>query len=96
MGYQRYSKNSQSEATIQDAIKRIESREFSSIRSAAAYFEVPYTTLRYRMARRQPRAQARETQQILSNAEEKTLVRWVTRQTAIRFPVTLALLKETA
>ena len=96
MGYQRSSDYIQREAIIQEAIKRLDSKEFPSIRSAAAHFEVPFTTLHNRVAGMQSRTESYETRQILSNAEEKTIVRWVTRQAAIRFPVTPGLLKETA
>ena len=96
MGYTRRLNQDQYEAKIQDAIKGIQNKEFPSIRSATSHFQVSRSTLSNRLTGMQPRAQAYESRQILSNAEEKTLVRWVTRQTAIRFPVTLALLKETA
>ena len=96
MGYQRSSDYIQREAIIQEAIKRLDSKEFPLIRSATAYFEVPFITLRNRVAGMQSRTESYETRQILSNAEEKTIVRWVTRQAAIGFPVTPGLLKETA
>ena len=42
------------------------------------------------------RAQAKEIAQILSNAEEKTLVRWISRYTCAGSPITPALLFELA
>ena len=48
------------------------------------------------MARRKSRAQANEVVQLLSNAEEKTLVRWITRLTSTGFPATPALVIEMA
>ena len=48
------------------------------------------------MAGRKAKAQAHEEAQLLSNAEEKTLVRLITRLTSTGFPATPALVVETA
>ncbi|KFZ23652.1 hypothetical protein V502_01868 [Pseudogymnoascus sp. VKM F-4520 (FW-2644)] len=48
------------------------------------------------MAGRKTKAQACKEVQLLFNAEEKTLVRWITRLTSTSFPATLALVIETA
>ncbi|KFZ19893.1 hypothetical protein V501_00423 [Pseudogymnoascus sp. VKM F-4519 (FW-2642)] len=48
------------------------------------------------MAGRKTRNEAHEIEQALSNAEENTLVRWITRLTAIGFPTTPSLIKEMA
>ena len=96
MGYNRRSNRSQYEDNIQDAIRGLKNKEFPSIRSAARYFEIPHSTLIERMAGTKSRAESYETRQILSNAEEKTLVRWITRLTSTGYPVTPALLKEMA
>ena len=64
-----------SEADIQAAISAYNKTEYSSIRAAAHAFSVPYHTLRNRLAGRTSRSQAYENAQILSNAEELTLVR---------------------
>ncbi|KFZ25401.1 hypothetical protein V502_00122 [Pseudogymnoascus sp. VKM F-4520 (FW-2644)] len=48
------------------------------------------------MARRKAKAQAYEEAQLLSNAEEKTLVQWITRLTSTSFPATPALVVEAA
>src|SRR6201999_3859025 len=42
------------------------------------------------------RAQAKEMVQLLSNAEEKTLIRWISRYTCAGSPITPALLIELA
>ncbi|KFY16725.1 hypothetical protein V492_01133 [Pseudogymnoascus sp. VKM F-4246] len=65
--------------------------EFSSVRATAIHFQVPAQTLRDQMAGRKTKAQAREEVQLLSNAEEKTLVRWITRLTSTGFLATPAL-----
>ncbi|RAL60126.1 hypothetical protein DID88_000751 [Monilinia fructigena] len=87
---------SQIEEKIQNAIIALQLKEFKSIRKAAEYFEVPKSTLIARVAGRKSRTQSHEMAQILSNAEENTLVRWVSRLTITGFPATPMLVKEMA
>ena len=96
MGYTRRSRCSQSKDKILEVIQSFEGKEFPSIRSTASHFNIPYQTLQARIAGRKSRAESYEMRQILSNAEEKALVRWVTRLTLTGYPITPALLKETA
>ena len=96
MGYKRVTSKAYVEEDIQKAITSWKSRQFSSVRATAIHFQVPAQTLRDRMAGRKTKAQAREEVQLLSNAEEKTLVRWITRLTSTGFPATPALVIETA
>ena len=95
MGYTQRSKSDQLQGSIVEAIQGLENKEFPSIRSAARHFEVPFTTLRDRIAGTKTRAESYEMRQILSNAEEKALVRWITRLTSTSYPIIPALLKET-
>ena len=85
-----------SEANMQRAIDEYNSGLYASKQAAARANNVPPATLRYRLAGRTSHAQSRETQQILSNAEEKTLVRWVARLTSTGFPASPALVVEMA
>jgi hypothetical protein len=85
-----------SEADIQAAILAYNTGEHSSIRAAARAFSVPYPTLRNRLSGRTSRLHAHETSQILSNAEEGTLVRWITCLTRTGFPASPALVVEMA
>ncbi|RAL64238.1 hypothetical protein DID88_002130 [Monilinia fructigena] len=87
---------SQIEEKIQNAIIALQLKEFKSIRKAAEYFEVPKSTLIARVAGRKSRTQSHEMAQILSNAEENTLVRWISRLTITGFPATPMLVKEMA
>jgi hypothetical protein len=48
------------------------------------------------MAGRKTCTEAHETEQLLSNAKENTLARWITRLTAAGFPATPLLIKEMA
>lgn len=96
MGYKRVAQKAYSEEDIQKAITSWKYKQFRSIRATAAHFQVPVQTVRDRMAGRKSKAQSLEKAQLLSNAEEKTLVRWITRLTSTGFPATPALVIETA
>ncbi|KFZ24936.1 hypothetical protein V502_00571, partial [Pseudogymnoascus sp. VKM F-4520 (FW-2644)] len=84
------------EDNIQKAIIALQLKEFKSIRLAADHFEVPKSTLADRMSGKKTRAVAHEIEQALSNAEENTLARWITRLTATGFRATPMLIKEMA
>jgi hypothetical protein len=84
------------ESRIRDAIAAYKAGTYHSIRAAANAFSIPPSTLSYRLAGRTSRSQAHESEQILSHAEEKTLVRWLTRLTNTGFPASPALAIEMA
>jgi hypothetical protein len=96
MGYKRKSEAADREKRLQDAISAYNNQEFNSIRAAADHFRVSDRTMSRRLDGGLSRVQARETTQILSNAEEKTLVRWISRYTCAGSPITSALLLEMA
>jgi DDE superfamily endonuclease/Tc5 transposase DNA-binding domain len=96
MGYKRTSEVADREQRLQDAISAYKNQEFDSIRAAANHFRVSDRTMSRRLEGGLSRVQAREMTQILSNAEEKTLVRWVSRYTCAGSPITSALLLEMA
>ena len=69
------SKQSQNrENLINNAIKDIQSGVYRGSKSAARAYNLPPSTVRSRMAGRKIYVFACKSQQILSNAEEKTLV----------------------
>ena len=96
MGYKRTSKVADREERLQNAISAYRNQEFNSIRAAADAFKVSHRTLSRSLDGGLSRAQATEMTQILSNAEEKTLVRWISRYTCAGSPITPALLLELA
>ena len=96
MGYKSTSKVYDREERLQQAISAYRNREFSTVRSAAKEFNVSRDTMARRMSGGLSRAEATELTQILSNAEEKTLVRWISRYTCAGSPMTPALLLEMA
>jgi hypothetical protein len=84
------------EAKIQKAIQAYQNKEYKSLRAASLAFSVPPSTLRARLAGRTSRSTAHESAQILSNAEEKTLVRWISRLTRSGFLASPTLVVEIA
>lgn len=96
MGYKSATKRAYTEEDIQKAIQALQDHTFTTITAAAMHFKVDRTTLGARMRGRKTRRQANESAQILSPAEENTLIRWITRLTATGYPATPALLKEMA
>ncbi|KAG9240609.1 hypothetical protein BJ878DRAFT_449135, partial [Calycina marina] len=60
MGYKRVSSKAHFEEHIQKAISSWKDNQFRSIRAAATHFQVPYSTVKARMAGRRTAAQARE------------------------------------
>ncbi|KXL49574.1 MAG: hypothetical protein FE78DRAFT_86014, partial [Acidomyces sp. 'richmondensis'] len=73
------------------AITAYRAKRYSLIRATAIAYSLVERTLQRRIARHLLRAQGYEHRQILSNAEEKTLVRWITRLTVTGYPALPAL-----
>jgi hypothetical protein len=73
------------EATLQEALAAVVSGQYTCS-SASIVFNVPRQTLYNRMNGKQPRHLAQEKQQVLSHAEEKKLVRWITHLTITGYP----------
>jgi hypothetical protein len=96
MGYKRTSEVADREERLQNAISAYNNQKFDSIRATATAFNVSHVTMTRRLTGGLSRVQARESAQILSNAEEKTLVRWISRYTCAGSPITLALLLKLA
>ena len=84
------------EANIQAALQAHQKGEYQSVRAAARAFSVPASTLRTRLAGTTSRSQAHESAQILSNAEENTLTRWISKLCRTGFPASPALVVEMA
>ena len=73
------------EARLQEAIAAVERGEKTPYR-AVIDFNVQKQTLYNRLNGKLPRNKAHEQEQILTNAEEKELVRWITRLTFTGYP----------
>ena len=78
--------NGDKEARIKKAIHAVKSRDFPSLRRTAEAYDIPLTTLRRRLAGGISCALAHESQQLLTVAEEKAVVRWIYRLEEFRLP----------
>lgn len=96
MGYTTTSQAAENEARIQEAIQAIKNKTFSGPYAAVDFFKVSRHTLRRRMAGGLLHSQAATALQILSIAEEKILIRWITRYTTAGTPISPSLLIELA
>ena len=84
------------EARLQEAITAVLKKKHTC-NSAANAFNVPRRTLYHRVKENmQSRNKAHEDKQLLSHAEEKELVRWITRLTTAGYPPRHATLREMA
>src|SRR5271169_6401794 len=83
------------EARLQEAMAAVLAKKHTAA-SAALAFNVPCSTLYDRLDGKPPRNKAHETEQLLSHAEEKELVRWITRLTIAGYPSRYDTLREMA
>ncbi len=67
----------QHEDRLQLAIEALSSGQISSIRKAAAAFDIPFSTLKDRIRGRVPRQQSQGTRRKLRPTEETALVQWI-------------------
>jgi hypothetical protein len=84
------------ESILLQAATAYRNGEYTSIRACADAFSVSYSTLSYRLSGRVSRSIACESSQILSTAEEKALVKWITRLSTAGCPITLPLTRNLA
>ena len=73
------------EARLQEAMAAVLAKKYTA-NSAARVFNVPRQTLYDRLNGKPPRNKGHETEQLLRHAEEKELVRWITRLTITGYP----------
>ena len=79
------------EADISNAIQAYQDSQYPSMRACARAHSVSLTTLHSRLAGRNSRSIAHAHRQILSTAEEETLVKWIKRLTNTGYPLSPAL-----
>jgi hypothetical protein len=83
-----------SKEDLTNALAAYWNREFTLIRKCAYTFNIPYLMLAFRLSTRTSRSKSHESQQILSTAEEKTLLKAITRLTKSGCPITLPLTRD--
>jgi hypothetical protein len=74
----------------------LKNKDFPSTRAAATFFQVNPKTLQRRLNGGKTNSTGHEMSQILTNAEEDTLVRWIKQYTNSGAHITNLLLKELA
>ena len=67
-----------SESNVQEAIAAFKAKRYPSIRATTYAFSIPRSTLHSRMSGITLRRNAHESKQLLSSAEESTLLKWIT------------------
>ena len=81
------------ERWIQQAIQHYQSSDKPSLRWSAEKFGIAYSTLRGRLKGRQERGKGHQRRQVLSEYEEKSIVRWCERLDEWGDPARLAVVK---
>jgi len=89
-------KSSEHEFQLVKAQYALKNKDFKSVRAAAAFFKVHYRTLQRRVNGGLTQSTSQEMRQILTNAEEDTLVRWIKQYTNSGAHITNPLLKDLA
>lgn len=84
------------ERLIQQAITHYKESSKPSLRISAETFGIPWTTLRDRLNGATNRRDAHRSQQLLTEYEETTIVKWCERMDDWGFPLRLGLVKEMA
>jgi DDE superfamily endonuclease/Tc5 transposase DNA-binding domain len=83
------------EARLQEAMAAVLAKKHTAA-SATLAFNISRSTLYDRLNGKPPRNKAHETEQLLSHAEEKELVQWITRLTITGYPPRYDTLREMA
>ena len=96
MPYKLKDKTIERERLVQEAIAGIKSTKYKSAYDAAKQLGINENTIRNRVMGMKTRAQAREPQQHLTIAEERSLIRWIKHLAATGHPAKHAYIKEMA
>jgi len=81
------------EARIQQAIKHYQKSDKPSLRLSAEKYGIAYSTLRGRLKGRQARETGHQHRQVLSEYEERSVVRWCEKLDEWGHPARLAVVK---
>ena len=87
---------SYTEEDVTNALNALVNGEYKSIRRAALVFQIPESTLRYRLQKPKSRKESHVSQQTLTPIEESTLENWIYRAAKLGAPITLKLVKISA
>jgi hypothetical protein len=81
------------EEDITNALNALVNGEHKSIRRAALVFQIPESTLRYRLQKPKSRKESHVSQQTLTPIKESTLENWIYRAAKLGALITLKLVK---
>ena len=81
------------EEDVTNALNALVNGEYKSIRRAALVFQIPESTLQYRLQKPKSRKESHVSQQTLTPIEESTLENWIYRAAKLGAPITLKLVK---
>jgi len=84
---------SYTEEDVTNALNALVNGEYKSVRRAALVFQIPVSTLRDRLYKRESRNESHVSQQILTSIKESTLKSWIYRTAKLGAPITLQLVK---
>ena len=84
---------SYTEEDVTNALNALVNGEYKSIRRATLVFQIPESTLRYRLQKPKSRKESHVSQQTLTPIEESTLENWIYRAAKLGAPITLKLVK---
>jgi Tc5 transposase DNA-binding domain len=92
----RSEKAAQSEARVKDALNQVHTKTATTGYGAAKATGASKSTVYRRLSGGKNRAEARQSQQLLHDHEEKALIAWITMMSATGNPVGHACVKEMA
>ena len=84
---------SYTEEDVTNASNALGNGEIKSIRRAALVYQIPFSTLRYRLQNQKTKLESYISQQLLTPIEESTLENWIYRAAKLGTPITLQLVK---
>ena len=80
---------SYTEEDVTNALNALVNGEYKSIHWAVLVFQIPFSTLRYRLQNRKTKLESHVSQQLLTPIEESTLENWIYRAAKLGTPITL-------
>jgi hypothetical protein len=78
---------SYTEEDVTNALNALVNGEYKSIRQAALVFQIPESTLRYRLPKPKSRKESHVSQQTLTPIEESTLENWIYHAAKLGAPI---------
>jgi hypothetical protein len=84
---------SYTEEDVTNTLNALVNGEIKSIRRAALVYQIPFSTLQYRLQNQKTKLESHVSQQLLTLIEESTLENWIYRAAKLGTLITLQLVK---